>query len=954
MNLTIQCRDANTGRLLSHGSYKITHSNSKNFNEKDKEWFIVDAKEIIKISNIESGYYLIQEIDEPYVIIEIEDEEFSISERRYEYELKQKPRRFYVGHENKEVVLEYLIKTVHPDIETDKKSINKKNFEFQEKRKIFNRSHVLNDCEFKDVSKPFLRIAIVLAVFSFLWLVPYSLTGLLAFCATSVAGIDGFNIIMNSYAKTELIPFVNYFSFCRLVILNPSIISVQVVLLGIVEFIVVTFFPFIIAYVVINHFNRPKNRVLDKIPKPVKKGPNAGIYGSSKIERDKKKIKKVVSTTNRLNEIEVNDPGVYCGYYACSTWQRIINIYVDWRKTKGKQSHFLKKQEGTYCYIPDDCHAIIYGDTRAGKTRRVLLSTLHLISRGKKESFIIFDSKRELLAFTSERLKREGYEIKVYDFEHPENSTRHNPLYVAIKLYKQGKDAEMNQEVSERVESLFDPMVTRGENKFFYEGAKNIIKAATLAVICDPECPEEQKTFGTVSRLVEDMFSPCPIDAKRPNQGKYIPFEEYIDMKFPYDSAVAETFGLVKTAEEKHIKNFISTAQTGISIFRDPLIAEMTSITENEFSNIARKKQAVFIIAPSNKQAYKMLATMFLDQMYSELRSEANNEDVVNGHKVVGRTFRRVNFICEEILSINPWAKLMDALNEGAGLGLRFFLIVQNQTLFNEKYGRENAEGIKPNCAVQMLITTGDTEATVKHWSKVVGTMTVEGVSKVSAGSKIGFKLGASNTKNAVRRACLDEAEIQAWNADCGILVKTKLCENVLNIPLPDVSCTETEKYFGLGSKAQNMEKAAAILQQRFGSSGFKSKTKTNWLPGIPNATEKKYSETEIKDFIRKQTKRYISNYQDRHCVADKNKKEEIKKDKKTYVFFNDKTGEHIYCANNQIFEEEIHSMKYSIGEGWRHSTFKNEALAKEEIHNFQKRFKNHQEEVEIVEMAFA
>lgn len=887
---TVTCIDAITGQQLPNASFYIYYSEDATNNQRTYVNAIEKIAGSFTLTNLKDGIYYLVETEAPFFDVEIEDENCDFFTKTQSYKLKEETR-FEINAQDKSIAIEHFpAKIDYSESSTTKIKqffINRQN-SAKELTELFSRSHELNDKEFSRLTK---YIAL-----------------LVCFCMVAFLGL--INPVIQS-------------------ILPLSNLSKITLTLGICCLI------FGFGLFKLNKFSKPRNRVLDKIPEPIRKGENVGLYGSGEIITDPKTIKKILNSTNCLNEIEIDDPGVYCGYYQPSTLKRFWNVIANIINRRTKFN--VHKFSGYYCFIPDDCHAIIYGDTRAGKTRRVLLSTIHLISRGKKESFIIFDSKREILAFTSEKLQKEGYDIKVYDFEHPENSTRHNPLYVAIDLIKQGKLNEAMQEVSERVNALVAPEVLSGENKFFYEGAMNLIKAVALAILCDDECPQDQKTFTTVSRMIEGQITKQAVDKAKPNGMKFSPFEEYIT-KFPFDHIVNIAYSPLRQVEDRHIMNFISTAQQLVSIFRDPSIEDMTRITENPFKNIAEQKQAVFIVAPSNKQAYKSLATMFLDQMYSEIRSEANDDTIVNGVHQVGRTARRVNFICEEILSINPWAKLMDALNEGAGLGLRFFLIIQNQQLFNQKYGKEEAEGIKPNCANQMLITTGDPQETVAHWLKMIGTMTVESVSRVVAGSRFSpVKSNSSETRAPCKRACLDSAEIQGWNANCGILIKTKLHENVLNVPLPDVSCTPTEEYFNLGTKQDNLEKAAKILRKNFKMNKNLKVSKTPWLPGIVDAQNTRYSNEDYKKILIQQRQKYKEHFTER--VALENKLANESANGKVGLAWNIKTGKYETFNNMKDYNSAIYSLKFSKDAGWKIKTFESQYDLETFINNFTTEF---------------
>lgn len=846
---------------------------------------------------LQEGVYIIEEIEPPISRISFEDENAKEFTQIQNYEISPITKIEYKKgvSDNLNVEIKHTPTYVEYDETVDDRTLelqevdeenkfkllvhkisnflnknSKSKISTKEKEHLYARDHILTPIELKKILKHegirYLGFTLL-----FFWLgFPFLLTSLFCIKASSLAGSNYISANLSVYFSKYF--FRGYQAIYELNTSNADCaISANFIFFLALSFIFLFFGLFLKK---ILWLAKPTNRILDNAPRPIKKGVNVGIHGTADIVEDKKEVLRTFSFVSDLDNKLLDDPGAYCGYYPPPSIYRYLDIpkkkIVDMvnEKSKNKQIQY-KQKNGTYVFVPDDNHTIVYGDTRAGKTRRFLLSTIHLLCRGKKESLILFDAKRELLSFTSQKLEKEGYQIIVYDFEHPERSTRHNPLYVAINYAKQGEDALASSEVAERVDALMNPNVKEGDNTYFYINAAALIKAVALAVIYDDNCPEDQKTFNTVSRIIEKMIIKRPVDIKKPNI-KYSPFEEYIQM-FPKGHIVHEAFAPLAEVEDKYMYNFVSTAQTLLSIFRDPAIAEMTSVTDNPFDQIAMKKQAVFIIAPATKQAFSSLATMFLDQMYSELRGAAQADKKIGNTQIRGRTYLRVNVIGEEILSINPWKKLPDALNESAGLGIRFFLIINNQMLFNQKYGDAVAKGLNPNCATQMLITTGDEDATVRLWSSYIGTTTVEEKSVNISGSRFGFKKNKTVSTKATKRERLNKNEILGWNADCGLLIKTKLHRHVVCVPLPDLSCTPTEKFFDLGSKEYNLKKCSDVQKIDFREKTKieNVKSKTVWLPGINNAQNKKFTNNVIDKMLQEQEKQYIKQFIDRNATTN-------------------------------------------------------------------------------------
>ena len=91
--------------------------------------------------------------------------------------------------------------------------------------------------------------------------------------------------------------------------------------------------------------------------------------------------------------------------------------------TKGGVVVGMKKEgdkEKIY-FVGDDCHLLCVGATRSGKSRCLVLESICLLGLAG-ESIFCSDPKAELFHYTSEFLKKLGYEVLVLDFKNPAKS----------------------------------------------------------------------------------------------------------------------------------------------------------------------------------------------------------------------------------------------------------------------------------------------------------------------------------------------------------------------------------------------------------------------------------------------------------------------------------------------------------------------------------------------------
>lgn len=135
---------------------------------------------------------------------------------------------------------------------------------------------------------------------------------------------------------------------------------------------------------------------------------------------------------------------------------------------------------------------------------------------------------------------------------------------------------------------------------------------------------------------------------------------------------------------------------------------------------------AVFMKIPDSDTSNNALASLFIQQLYSELARQC---DFVAG----GKAIRRVHFILDEFGNIAPINDMDHITTVSAGRNLLYTLVIQSYQQLYGLYGRAKGQIIKENCQNQVLIKSTDI-ATNEEFSKSCGNETVEeaNVSKTS------------------------------------------------------------------------------------------------------------------------------------------------------------------------------------------------------------------------------
>lgn len=559
---------------------------------------------------------------------------------------------------------------------------------------------------------------------------------------------------------------------------------------------------------------RLSNPLLDKAP-PVA-GDNQ--FGSSVVLRKPDELKR------ELDSIDPDDPDLELSGVVLGTMpeplpkEAIESIRCaagTWAAGFLQGSRPVPAIRGRYATCIEDENSIIFGGTRAGKTRRILLATIHSLLAARGESMIILDPKGELYGLTSRKaMEVLGAENVIrIDLRSPAYSDSVNPLQLVIDAAGRGPNGGkpdfdlMVQTAGDVVEALMPATNDTAGSKFWNDGARSYVKTAILYVVSNESIPEDQLTITTVCRILERYGQdrderPAKGGAKPP---RYNPFECMVD-EFPMSHPVTEAYATLRNAIDKERSQFITTALTNLRDWRDSNIAAMTSTTSLPWKEVGKRRCAVYIIIPAEKDTYAAFARLFISQAYTALIGESS--------LLGGRLPYRVNMLCEEFGQIPAIEKLPNWLSTSLSAGIRWFLIMQSVAQVTERYGREAKPIILENCSIKVLVKTTDAEETGRLFSTWAGKYTCRGESSSTSGDRLSpIKRNASKSQSLMGRDWFSPADICTWHADYGALVhKGGVDGGCMLVPLPDVSKTPTTAYFGLGDKRHNAELSRKAL----------------------------------------------------------------------------------------------------------------------------------------------
>lgn len=441
----------------------------------------------------------------------------------------------------------------------------------------------------------------------------------------------------------------------------------------------------------------------------------------------------------------------------------------------------LNPKTRTCYYNAEDTHVLTIGATRSGKSRCIVLQSLGLLAFAG-ESIVAADPKAELYLYSYPFLQRMGYEVITLDFKNPRRSNRYNFLQPVIDAVNAQEYAKAITYTRDIVASLVSSEQNNLE-RIWTDGERSMLAAGILSVVVDNQKQPQYQNLTNVYYFLAKMCQPVHVGKKT-----RLPLNEYMKELAPGHPALA-VFDIALIAPEKMRGSFFTSALVTLNLFTDPDIYDMTRTTDFDMHGTGKKKRALFVILPDEKDTYYSIASLFLYQHYQMLVEDSD----VNGNRLPVR----VNFLCDEFGNFTKIPNFPTMLTVGGGRGVRFNLFVQDFNQIDEKYGDKLGKVIRSNCETWIYLQTDDPD-TLKEICGKLGKYTIKSPSL--SGSTGGH---SSASYNLTGRDLLTPDEIKAIKRPY-MLVTSRYAPTIMYAP--DISETIFNQLFGLGNKAYNQK----------------------------------------------------------------------------------------------------------------------------------------------------
>ncbi len=402
---------------------------------------------------------------------------------------------------------------------------------------------------------------------------------------------------------------------------------------------------------------------------------------------------------DRSRNLIYSTKGTYgtAGFMPKKEISEVLDLVGDVKKHGGT---ILGKLDGKAVCVPRqtqlNANMAIYGASGSMKTRAFCVNRI-LQSAACGESLIITDPKSELYEKTSEYLRSQGYEVKVFNLVTPETSDSWDCL------------GEIEGE--ELMAQLFCDVIIKNTGSergdHFWDSAEmNLLKALVLFV--ERGYPEGRKNIGEVYKLLT-LSSETQLNAM------FSRLEATHPAKAPY--------AIFKQASETVRSGVIIGLGSRLQVFQNKLIRDITSYDEIDLELPGKKPCAYYCITSDQDSTFDFLSSLFLSFVFIKLVRYADK------HCPDGKLPVPVHVLGEELTACGVIPDLSRKISVIRSRNISMSCVFQNLAGLQNRYPYNQWQEILGNSDIQLFLGCVD-ELTAKYISDRSGEVSINVTSK--------------------------------------------------------------------------------------------------------------------------------------------------------------------------------------------------------------------------------
>lgn len=359
------------------------------------------------------------------------------------------------------------------------------------------------------------------------------------------------------------------------------------------------------------------------------------------------------------------------------------------------------------------------------------------------DNYVITDVKGEIFQDTSDRLKNEGYTIKVLNLIEPQYSMCFNPFQ-----YVNGDND---------IIILADTFMKNTENgkvngdSFWYKAEFSLLQALMFYVY--KELPRSEWSFPSVLKLLSSAIEIEAQDDESVKINKKVTVLDEIfgelEEKNPEHIALA-SWKMFKMAAGETSASIMVGLAVRFSIFTTEDIKRITSSDDMELDRLAEEKVAIYLMIPDTHRTYDLISAMFFSQLLQYLIHKA---DFDYPNKKLPRT---VKLLADEFYNCGYWPNFPGLASTIRSRNISATVVIQELNQLKARY-KDNWQTII-GCSDTIIFMGCPEQETRKYISEMLGKTTVQVNSK---SVNYGGKGGRSESINYIQRDLMTPDELR-------------------------------------------------------------------------------------------------------------------------------------------------------------------------------------------------
>lgn len=383
-------------------------------------------------------------------------------------------------------------------------------------------------------------------------------------------------------------------------------------------------------------------------------------------------------------------------------------------------------------------HMIIIAPPRTGKTSSVCVPTL--LEPQPHVSLLVNDPKGELYRMTHRYQRSLGR--RVYRLDATSLDSDHYNPWDAVRLGTPQEPGDLR--VLARLITNPDGQTYRDANVQHWEDlTAQVAQACILFGLLTGRAAHPAGLYDLLGDLVlGDLL---------------------VDMEGTYHHALVTTARLLKDMTDNQVKSIMAGLRKNLHIYSDELVARMTSMSDFAPADLRTGKEpcTVYLTVPFGQDdllnVNRVLMRQWLGAAMQQNPTPSTTRQTMHGWD------DDLLVLLDEVQSLKRLDLLPDAINYGAGFGVRLVLITPSLKSLDELYGAHN---FLESTAVQAYFGVTETKI-AEHISRRLGveTVTQERVTKGRGGRSV--------TRESARKPLIDQSGV-IHLADDQVIVTTR------------------------------------------------------------------------------------------------------------------------------------------------------------------------------------